>query len=63
MNFIVIFGVISIVIGLTCIGAAYWSIHRSATRRPAITLGLVALLLLTVIPTTLAIFFATTNAG
>lgn len=63
MNLIVIFGVVSIVVGLTCIGAAYWSIHRSATRRPALVLGLVALLFLTVIPTMLAVFFATTNSG
>lgn len=63
MNGIVILGVISIIIGLSCIGAAYWAIHRKPTRRPAVVLGLVALLFLTVIPTVLAIFFATTNAG
>ena len=63
MNVIVILGVISIIIGLYCIGAAYWAIHRIPTRRPAVVLGLVALLFLTVIPTVLAIFFATTNAG
>ena len=63
MNVIVILGVISIIIGLSCIGAAYWAIDRKPTRRPAVVLGLVALLFLTVIPTVLAIFFATTNAG
>ena len=63
MNAIVIIGVISIVIGLGCIGAAYWAIHRKPTRRPAVVLGLIALLFLTVIPTMLAVSFATTNAG
>lgn len=62
---ITIIGIASITAGFFCVLGAYYCFQRSqrlgTPRTPAIVLGLFALLFLTVIPATSAVFFAATT--
>ena len=57
---ITIVGIISITIGFLCVLGAYYLFQRSEDRTWPIMLGLLALLFLTVIPASSAIFVAAT---
>ncbi|MEM5986806.1 hypothetical protein CYJ44_011670 [Corynebacterium hesseae] len=58
---ITIVGIISITIGFLCVLGAYYLFQRSQDRTWPIMLGLLALLFLTVIPASSAIFVAATH--
>ncbi|OFN18861.1 hypothetical protein HMPREF2604_05700 [Corynebacterium sp. HMSC055A01] len=58
---ITIVGIISITIGFLCVLGAYYLFQRSDDRTWPIMLGLLALLFLTVIPASSAIFVAATH--
>ncbi|HCT9180644.1 hypothetical protein FKE98_11765 [Corynebacterium aurimucosum] len=58
---ITIVGIISITIGFLCVLGAYYLFQRSEDRTWPIMLGLLALLFLTVIPASSAIFVAATH--
>ncbi|MCG7261227.1 hypothetical protein [Corynebacterium hesseae] len=58
---ITIVGIISITIGFLCVLGAYYLFQRSEDRTWPIILGLLALLFLTVIPASSAIFVAATH--
>lgn len=57
---ITILGIVSIVIGFLCIAGSYVTVMKKRSRALAIVLGLLALLFVTVVPVTLAVFWATT---
>lgn len=56
-------GMASIFLGFLCVMAAFWLFHNRENRRWPIVLGLLAILFLTIIPATAAVFFAATNTG
>lgn len=58
---ITIVGIISITVGFLCVLGAYYLFQRSEDRTWPIMLGLLALLFLTVIPASSAIFVAATH--
>lgn len=58
---ITIVGIISITMGFLCVLGAYYLFQRSEDRTWPIMLGLLALLFLTVIPASSAIFVAATH--
>ncbi len=59
-----IVGIVSIFVGFCCVMGAYYFFQRAGetgSKRPALILGLCALLFLTVIPAGTAVFFAATQ--
>ncbi|MDK8496040.1 hypothetical protein QP920_06195 [Corynebacterium marquesiae] len=56
-------GMASIFLGFLCVMAAFWLFHNREDRRGPIALGLLAILFLTIIPATAAVFFAATTTG
>lgn len=52
-------GIISIAIGFLCIGVAFWAFMRKKPTVWPVALGIAAFVFVTVIPTFLAVFFAT----
>lgn len=62
---VTIVGIVSITFGFFCVLAAYYVFQRSlnhgTSRTPAIVLGLLGLLFLTIIPAGSAVFFAATH--
>lgn len=60
---ITIVGIVSIALGFLCVTTAYYLFQRSENRTWPLVLGLLALLFLTVIPASTAIFFAATTNG
>ena len=56
-------GMASIFLGFLCVMAAFWLFHNREDRRGPIALGLLAMLFLTIIPATAAVFFAATTTG
>ena len=56
-------GMASIFLGFLCVMAAFWLFHNREDRRGSIVLGLLAILFLTIIPATAAVFFAATTTG
>ena len=56
-------GMASIFLGFLCVMAAFWLFHNREDRRGPIVLGLLAILFLTIIPATAAVFFAATTTG
>ena len=60
---ITILGILSIVVGFLCIAGSYLAVMRKRSTVLAVVLGLLALLFVTVVPVTLAVFWATTTSG
>lgn len=56
-------GMASIFLGFLCVMAAFWLFHNREDHRGPIVLGLLAILFLTIIPATAAVFFAATTTG
>lgn len=56
-------GMASIFLGFLCVMAAFWLFHNREDRHGPIVLGLLAILFLTIIPATAAVFFAATTTG
>lgn len=54
-------GIISIAIGLLCFGASYYSVMTKKATSRAWAFGIVGFVCLTIIPVTLAVFFAATT--
>lgn len=52
-------GILSIAIGFLCIGAAFWAFMQKKPTAWSVALGVAAFVFVTVIPTFLAVFFAT----
>ncbi|APT93470.1 glycosyltransferase [Corynebacterium phocae] len=61
---VTIVGIVSITLGFICVMSAYYSFQKageSGSRRPALVLGLLGFLFLTIIPASTAVFFAATH--
>ncbi|WP_410762975.1 hypothetical protein [Corynebacterium sp. MSK072] len=54
---------VSILLGFICVMAAFWLFHNREDKRGPIILGILAIVFLTIIPATCAIFFASTTTG
>ncbi|WP_337891525.1 hypothetical protein [Corynebacterium macginleyi] len=54
---------VSILLGFICVMMAFWLFHNREEKRGAVILGIFAIVFLTVIPATGAIFFASTTTG
>ncbi|MER0088451.1 hypothetical protein ABRP86_06850 [Corynebacterium sp. KPL3927] len=59
---VTLIGMVSILLGFICVMAAFWLFHNREDRRGPI-LGVLAIVFLTIIPATCAIFFAATTTG
>ena len=60
---VTILGIVSIVIGFLCIVASYVTVMKKRSLALAVVLGVLALIFVTVVPVTLAVFWATTQAS
>ena len=56
-------GMASIFLGFLCVMGAFWLFHNREDWRGPIVLGILAILFLTIIPATAAVFFAATTTG
>lgn len=57
---VTIIGIVSIIFGFGCFASAYLAVMRGRPAKVGWTFGIVGVLLVTVIPVFLAVFFATT---
>ncbi|MER0081464.1 hypothetical protein ABRP84_05015 [Corynebacterium sp. KPL2861] len=60
---VTLIGMASILLGFICVMAAFWLFHNREDRRGPVILGVLAIVFLTIIPATCAIFFAATTTG
>ncbi|ERS52837.1 MULTISPECIES: hypothetical protein [unclassified Corynebacterium] len=60
---VTLIGMASILLGFICVMAAFWLFHNRDDKRGPIFLGILAIVFLTLIPATCAIFFASTTTG
>lgn len=63
MSVVTITGIVSIGLGFICVLSAYYTFQRGKDRRVPLALGIAALVLLTIIPVTCAVFYAATSHG
>lgn len=60
---VTLIGMVSILLGFICVMTAFWLFHNREDKRGPIFLGVLAVIFLTLIPATAAIFFASTTTG
>lgn len=60
---VTVIGMVSILLGFICVMMAFWLFHNREDKRGAFILGIFAIVFLTIIPATGAIFFASTTTG